>query len=233
MKKLLLPSLFILFLGAGCAKSPTILERPESTRAPVTPQVSMTSSTQASYEPTDAQVTLSHTLVPSAPNVKTGEPFRFPGILPKAELEHVHVRVKTKKGDMVFQLLPNEGPNAASNFAYLVKNGFYDGLVFHRVIPGFVAQGGDPMGADPSIAGRGGPGYQFPDDSVHLPYREGTLAMANSGPNTNGSQFFIVLDDHAGFDGPKYSIFGSIIEGKEVLKNIVVGDVMQSVTLEK
>lgn len=166
----------------------------------------------------------------------------FPGVLPKEETD-VNVRMKTSKGDILLKLLPNEGPNAASNFVYLVKSKFYDGLTFHRVISDFMAQGGDPTGT-----GMGGPGYQFADDPVsptssHVfaqsfngkewtMYKEGTLAMANGGADTNGSQFFIMNAD-APMDGPKYSIFGEVIEGIDVVKQLAVGDVMQSVTIEK
>ncbi len=166
----------------------------------------------------------------------------FPGVLPKSDTD-VSVRIKTSKGDIVVKLLPDEGPNAASNFVYLVKQKFYDGLTFHRVIPGFMAQGGDPQGT-----GMGGPGYQFADDPVSPTspyistqtvngnpttfYKERTLAMANAGPNTNGSQFFIMNAD-APMDGPKYSIFGHVTEGIDVVKQLQQGDAIQSMTIEK
>jgi len=101
----------------------------------------------------------------------------FPGVLPGSEVANKQIRIKTDKGDIVFELLPKEGPNAASNFFYLVNRKFYDGLNFHRVEPGFVIQGGDPLGN-----GTGGPGYKFADDKVNLSYDEGIVAMANSGP---------------------------------------------------
>ncbi|GMU25307.1 MAG: peptidyl-prolyl cis-trans isomerase [Candidatus Uhrbacteria bacterium] len=148
----------------------------------------------------------------------------FPGVLP-AEQTNAIVRIKTPKGDIVIQILPDEGPNAASNFAYLVGQRFYDGLTFHRVEPGFVIQGGDPRGN-----GTGGPGYSFEDDPVGLPYARGIVAMANAGPNTNGSQFFIMLADTP--LPPAYSIFGKVIEGMDVVDQIRVGDVMTSVTID-
>jgi cyclophilin family peptidyl-prolyl cis-trans isomerase len=135
------------------------------------------------------------------------------------------VRITTEKGDIVFELLPNEGPKAAANFISLVGRKFYDGLTFHRVVPGFVVQGGDPKGD-----GTGGPGYQFEDDPVHLPYTKGIVAMANAGPNTNGSQFFIMLEDNP--LPPAYSIFGRVTSGQDVVSKIVVGDKMLSVVLE-
>lgn len=149
----------------------------------------------------------------------------FPGVLPESEVGGKQIRIKTEKGDIVFELLPKEGPKAASNFYYLVSNKFYDGLTFHRVEPGFVIQGGDPLGT-----GTGGPGYKFEDDKVNLEYKEGIVAMANAGPNTNGSQFFIMLGDTP--LPPSYSIFGRVVSGMEVVKKIAVGDKMSSVTVE-
>jgi cyclophilin family peptidyl-prolyl cis-trans isomerase len=152
------------------------------------------------------------------------EPLAFPGVLPESETNKL-VHLKTTKGDIVFEMLPKEGPNAASNFAYLTKRKFYDGLTFHRVVPGFVIQGGDPEGT-----GMGGPGYRFEDDKVNLPYNAGIVAMANAGPNTNGSQFFIMLEDNP--LPPQYSIFGRVVTGLDVVRKIGVGDKMVSVTLE-
>jgi len=123
-------------------------------------------------------------------------------------------RIDTSVGVIEFELLEELAPKAASNFATLAKSGFYDGVIFHRVIPGFVIQGGDPEGT-----GRGGPGYQFEDEPVTLPYRRGTVAMANAGPNTNGSQFFICLQDLPQLP-PKYTIFGQVTAGLAVVDAI-------------
>lgn len=153
------------------------------------------------------------------------ETLAFPGILPDEKIANKQIRVKTSKGDIVFEVLPKEGPKAASNFVYLTEKGFYNGLTFHRVEPGFVIQGGDPLGN-----GTGGPGYKFEDDTVSLPYNEGIVAMANAGPNTNGSQFFIMLANNP--LPPKYSIFGRVTSGMDVVKKITIGDVMTSVTIE-
>lgn len=162
---------------------------------------------------------------PMSPEPQAPEKLAFPGVLPAEKTANKQVRIKTSKGDIVFELLPVEGPKAASNFVYLTERGFYDGLTFHRVVPGFVIQGGDPAGN-----GTGGPGYRFEDDPVKLPYKEGIVAMANAGANTNGSQFFIMLADNP-LD-PAYSIFGRVISGMDVVKQIGVGDVMTQVTLE-
>ena len=123
------------------------------------------------------------------------------------------VTIETAKGKIQVTVEADLGPQAAGNFVALASCGFYDGLVFHRVIPGFVIQGGDPKGS-----GSGGPGYEFADDPVTVPYVRGVVAMANAGPNTNGSQFFIVLKD-GGLD-PLYSIFGRVTSGMEAVDAI-------------
>jgi peptidyl-prolyl cis-trans isomerase B (cyclophilin B) len=137
-----------------------------------------------------------------------------------------HAVIKTNKGDIHLDLNPAEAPMTVNNFVVLARDGYYDGLTFHRVVPHFVIQGGDPTGT-----GSGGPGYKFKDEAVKRPYKAGTVAMANAGPNTNGSQFFICLEDQAGLP-PNYTIFGDTVAGMDVVRNIRVGDVMQSVTVE-
>jgi cyclophilin family peptidyl-prolyl cis-trans isomerase len=123
------------------------------------------------------------------------------------------VTIETAKGKIEITVDPALGPRAAGNFVALVSCGFYDGIVFHRIVPGFVIQGGDPTGT-----GSGGPGYEFADDPVTVPYARGVVAMANSGPNTNGSQFFIVLKD-SGL-APSYSVFGRVTAGMDVVDTI-------------
>jgi cyclophilin family peptidyl-prolyl cis-trans isomerase len=123
------------------------------------------------------------------------------------------VTIETAKGKIEITVEADLGPLAAGNFVALASCGFYNGLVFHRLVPGFVIQGGDPTGT-----GSGGPGYSFADDPVTVPYARGVVAMANSGPATNGSQFFIVLAD-AGLD-PNYSIFGRVTSGMEAVDAI-------------
>jgi peptidyl-prolyl cis-trans isomerase B (cyclophilin B) len=137
-----------------------------------------------------------------------------------------HATIKTNKGDIHLQLNPAEAPQTVNNFVALARDGFYTGVVFHRVVPGFVIQGGDPTGT-----GSGGPGYKFKDEPVKRSYKAGTVAMANAGPNTNGSQFFICLEDQPGLPG-LYTIFGDTTSGMDVVRSIRQGDVMQSVTIE-
>ncbi len=138
-----------------------------------------------------------------------------------------YATIRTNKGDIRLQLNPAEAPLTVNNFVALARDGFYDGVTFHRVVPHFVIQGGDPQGN-----GTGGPGYQFQDEPVRRPYKAGTVAMANAGPNTNGSQFFICLEDQPGLP-PNYTIFGDTVAGMDVVQNIRVGDVMQSVTISE
>jgi len=125
----------------------------------------------------------------------------------------------------VIKVDPKLGPHAAANFVALAECGYYDGVIFHRLMPGFVIQGGDgQFGREPNLSdsvGQGGPGYEFADDPVTVPYKRGTVAMANSGPNTNGSQFFIVLAD-SGLD-PNYSVFGEVTSGMDVVDAIAAG----------
>lgn len=115
--------------------------------------------------------------------------------------------LKTEKGDITVRLMPEIAPVTVNNFVFLAREGFYDGCTFHRVIPGFVAQGGDPTGT-----GRGGPGYRFQDELTPTPFEQGVVGMANAGPGTNGSQFYIMLDAAPHLTG-RYTAFGKIEAG--------------------
>ena len=131
--------------------------------------------------------------------------------------KHTKVRLETNKGDIVLELYTGEMPITAGNFVKLVNQGFYDGVIFHRVINGFVIQGGDPTGT-----GTGGPGYKIKDEFTGTDLDRnirGTISMANAGPNTGGSQFFINLVDNHNLDG-KHPVFGKVIEGIEVVDAI-------------
>ena len=121
--------------------------------------------------------------------------------------------METSKGTIVLELFADEAPKTVNNFVFLAREGFYDGVIFHRVIDGFMIQGGDPTGT-----GMNGPGYRFADEPVTRQYLAGTLAMANAGPNTNGSQFFIM---HKNFGlPPDYTIFGMATAGQDVVDAI-------------
>jgi peptidyl-prolyl cis-trans isomerase B (cyclophilin B) len=143
------------------------------------------------------------------------------------------VRMQTSKGEIVLDLYPNYAPKTVNNFVFLAREGFYDGVSFHRVInnPPFVIQGGDPTGS-----GSGGPGYRFEDEvdakKNPLKHETGVLSMANAGPGTNGSQFFITLARQPHLDG-KHTVFGKVVEGMDVVNAIRQGDQMITVTAEE
>jgi cyclophilin family peptidyl-prolyl cis-trans isomerase len=122
--------------------------------------------------------------------------------------------LRTERGEIRLRLLPEVAPVTVNNFVFLAREGFYDGCTFHRVIPGFVAQTGDPGGT-----GRGGPGYRIQDELNDLAFEPGTVGMANAGPNTNGSQFYLVLDDAPHLNG-RYTAFARIEEGLEVARSL-------------
>src|SRR6187397_3603610 len=121
----------------------------------------------------------------------------------------------TSEGPIEIELYPDDAPKTVENFTKLAGDGFYDGLIFHRVIPDFMIQGGDPTGS-----GRGGPGYQFEDEFNAHKVDRGALAMANAGPNTNGSQFFIVTADACPWLDGKHTVFGRVTGGMDVVDAI-------------
>ncbi len=123
--------------------------------------------------------------------------------------------MKTTEGTIVFELFDEDAPETVANFRKLASDGFYDGVTFHRVIKGFMIQGGDPQGT-----GTGGPGYQFDDEINQHKLVRGALAMANSGPNTNGSQFFVVTADETPWLDGKHTVFGQVTSGMEVVDKI-------------
>ena len=173
--------------------------------------------------------------------------------------EVVNATIKTAKGDIVLELFPERAPQTVENFTKLAKENFYDGIKFHRVIPDFMVQGGDPLtkDTDPANDGFGDPGYLFEDeinpeslglseeviaalegegykyrqDIQSLPHTPGVISMANSGPNTNGSQFFIVTTKDQPHLNGKHTVFGRVIEGLEVAKTIEQGDVIERIVV--
>jgi peptidyl-prolyl cis-trans isomerase B (cyclophilin B) len=136
---------------------------------------------------------------------------------------------ETTRGSIVVDLFPKDAPNTVSNFVFLAKDGFYNGTKFHRVIPDFMVQGGDPEGT-----GRGGPGYKFADEVKNNPrkHQRGSLSMANAGPNTNGSQFFITHIATDWLNG-KHTVFGQVRSGQEVVDAVKQGDTLTRVTIEE
>lgn len=182
--------LFVIF-GAGCSRAPS------STVS--VPDAASTSSVESTPLFTSSTPIMQPALA-------------FPGEL-SADQVNKKIRIKTTLGDIIVQVDRDMGPKAASNFVYLVKQGYYNGIIFHRVIPGFMIQGGDPTGT-----GMGGPGYEFANDTVKGPYSDGVVAMANAGRDTNGSQFFIMIADYP--LPPDYSQFGRVIQGLDIAHKI-------------
>src|SRR6476620_3769298 len=133
----------------------------------------------------------------------------------------------TSRGQIVVDLFAKEAPNTVNNFVFLAKDGFYDGTKFHRVIADFMIQGGDPEGT-----GRGGPGYRFNDElsGSYRKHQRGSLSMANAGPNTNGSQFFITHVVTDWLDG-KHTVFGQVTSGQDVVDQVKQGDLLTKVTI--
>lgn len=141
------------------------------------------------------------------------------------------VTMETSKGTIELELYPEYAPKTVNNYIFLINQGFYDGVTFHRVIPNFMIQGGDPTGT-----GRGGPGYRFEDEFTGNPLKHetGVLSMANAGPNTNGSQFFITHEPQPHLDG-RHTVFGRVADKKSmnVVNAIRQGDVMKKVTVSE
>ncbi|MEW6665613.1 MAG: peptidylprolyl isomerase [Thermodesulfobacteriota bacterium] len=135
------------------------------------------------------------------------------------------VTISTERGTIELELYPAHAPRTVNNFVFLAKEGYYDGVSFHRVINNFMIQGGDPTGT-----GRGGPGYQFEDELKGNPLKHetGVISMANAGPNTNGSQFFITHSPQPHLDG-RHTVFGKVVKGQDVVNAIRQGDRMLKV----
>lgn len=141
--------------------------------------------------------------------------------------KHYLVTFETSKGNIEVQLAPEYAPKTVNNFVFLAKEGYYDGVTFHRVISNFMVQGGDPTGT-----GRGGPGYQFEDEFAGNPLKHESkvISMANAGPGTNGSQFFITHSPQPHLNG-KHTVFGKVTKGADVVDKIQQGDKMNKVTV--
>jgi len=146
-------------------------------------------------------------------------------------LENKIAVIETNKGNIKLELYTNDAPKTVENFVKLASENFYDEIKFHRVIADFMIQTGDPLSKDddPSNDGTGGPGYSFEDEINSHKVEVGSLAMANSGPNTNGSQFFIVTEKSQPHLDGKHTVFGKVVEGMDVVRNIKQGDIMNRV----
>jgi len=139
------------------------------------------------------------------------------------------VEIETNKGIIELELYPNHAPKTVNNFVFLAREGFYDGISFHRVISNFMIQGGDPTGT-----GAGGPGYSFEDEVADNPltHTRGVISMANAGPNTNGSQFFITHSPQPHLNG-KHTVFGKVVSDQNVVDSIQQGDKMEQVKISE
>jgi cyclophilin family peptidyl-prolyl cis-trans isomerase len=215
-----------LLIRPGEAASPT--PTPSPSLAPTEPSETAAPATAA---PTEESTTEEESSMPSEPanrNNMYSEP-------PEMQIDPgnaYQATIATEKGDIVVALDADAAPQTVNNFVFLARGGFYDGLTFHRVEPGFVIQGGDPLGS-----GRGGPGYTVPAE-IELEHVKGAIAMARQGDQVNperassGSQFYITLAETPHLDGA-YTVFGEVIEGMDVVESIEVGDVIESVTIEE
>ncbi|HET9947121.1 MAG TPA: peptidylprolyl isomerase [Patescibacteria group bacterium] len=211
----------IMLISLGVLGGVFLISRGNSTNSPdfstITPYPSQTQQTQQQNQQTQ-QATPQVTPIPTTSWVSAST-----------------AAITTAKGTIKIQLYPQDAPKTVTNFATLAKIGYYNNLTFHRVEPGFVVQGGDPNGNGTGGYSIYGPTFEdelnASTSSYQEGYKEGVVAMANRGPNTNGSQFFIMLADNNNL--PKnYTIFGKVIEGMDVVKQIVVGDKMTSVTIQ-
>ena len=139
------------------------------------------------------------------------------------------VEIETNRGSIKLELFPNHAPKTVNNFVFLAQQGFYDGILFHRVISNFMVQGGDPTGT-----GAGGPGYSFEDEVSDNPltHETGVISMANAGPNTNGSQFFITHSPQPHLNG-KHTVFGRVVGSQDVVDSIRQGDKMERVIISE
>ena len=189
---------------AACSSSATAFPpkgTPDTATPPATP-------TPAPATPAPA--------TPFVPKPPTATPLASAAAAPAGD--GTRAVIETEKGTIVVELFTETSPVAAQNFANLASGGYYDGTSFHRIMPGFVIQGGDPRGD-----GTGGPGYAFTDEPFAGDYERGMVAMANAGPNTNGSQFFIVMSDQRGQLPKDYTVFGRVVSGMDVAETIANG----------
>jgi len=194
MKRYVLSLLVLIALLAGCGTQATLI--PTSTPTPAhTPTLSQTSSPTPTIR-----------LYSSPPPMIIDTSKNYTAI------------IETEKGNITLELFAKDVPVTVNNFVFLAREGFYDNCTFHRVLPGFVAQGGDPTGT-----GRGNPGYFIPNEITQHTHVAGALSMANAGADTNGSQFFITYTDQHGLDG-RYSVFGQLISGMDVLESLTPRD---------
>lgn len=219
MKKINGLILSLVFLGwiSGCATSPET--KPEATAAAPTAPVAAASATPSEVKPAE-------TPAPVATNAEATPTPEKPKPAPKKKGKKMLV-IETTHGTIEVELFPKEAPKTVARISELAKKGFYNGLSFHRVVPGFVAQGGDPKGD-----GTGGSGQNLPAEFNWRKHVEGAVAMARAqDPNSADSQFYISLGTHPHLDN-NYTVFGQVVKGMEAAKKIAIGDKMTKVTVK-
>ncbi len=214
-----LPIMLVVLLIAACGGTPQAADTlaTPTTGAAAGYSVSPTPTTEP-VAPTEAMPqgdTMTEPTTESTQEAQVRKQYTSPPEMQIDPNKSYTATIQTSKGTIVAELFAKEAPITVNNFVTLARDGYYNGIIFHRVIPDFVIQGGDPTGT-----GMGGPGYQFQDEPVRRPYEEGSLAMANSGPNTNGSQFFIVTGSGYNKLQPLYNHFGRVTQGQEVVDAI-------------
>jgi cyclophilin family peptidyl-prolyl cis-trans isomerase len=204
-----------MLLVAGCGQNAApAAPTPAPTRAATPPSAAQISGALSPIAKPSASAATSGSPAAQGVTVASGpKQFSAPPPMTIDTSKHYTATIETSMGTMHADLFANEAPITVNNFVFLAQQGFYNGVMFHRVIKDFMIQTGDPTGT-----GTGGPGYRFQDEPVKRQYLRGTLAMANAGPNTNGSQFFIVQKDYP--LQPNYTIFGMLTDGLDVLDKI-------------
>ena len=199
---------------------------------PKNPPATQSNATNPASQPT------TNPNIPPAPTVKSLQYSDAPAMQIDVNKQYFATVKMVKGGEFVIQLYPDKAPVTVNSFVFLAKQGYFNGTTFHRVLEGFMAQGGDPTGT-----GRGGPGYQFQNEVNDLAFdKAGVVAMANAGPNTNGSQFFIMFNAY-GLSEADYTIFGQVISGMDVVNGITrrnpddnptfTGDAIESITISE
>ncbi len=193
-----------------------------ATQTPSTPPADPTTTpTPVAESETTATPEASPTATPSPTEEPIQRTYSAPPALESDPAARYEAVIRTEKGDVRLELLPDAAPSFVNNFVFLARNDFYDGLTFHRVIPDFVAQAGDPTGT-----GSGGPGYSLPPETNDLPFDEGVISMAKGGDTVSGSQFFITLAPTPGL-ADDFTVFGRVVEGMEVLRALTERDPRQ------
>ena len=224
--------LCITLLAVGCtwtAPNPTSTPWPSSTPGPTATPASTVTPETLKLEEEPVTVETNAPKMPTNP-ADRNQMFSSPPPMVIDRAQAYQATIKTSKGDILCELFADKAPQTVNNFIYLARAGFYDGLTFHRVVAGFVIQGGDPLSK-----GNGGPGYTIPAE-IGMPHAKGALATArlsdqvNPARDSSGSQFYITLDKQPHLDGG-YTVFGQVLDGMSVVERVAVGDLIQEIVV--